>query len=192
MADYYPLIARAVSGLDNKTSDMRHALYARARFALVNQLRSFDPPLNESDIIRELSVLEAAIQKIEAEATQRSRSGAAEKAADRPPQDEPSVAGARNSALEPSAPSKDDEHHAYAPPVRSYDLLIKIVLLLLIVAGLAGAAYLQRNTLASLLASYFTNSGLSILDFGIPVFAYGVIVLVFFYWLFRQGFGFRS
>jgi len=164
----------------------------RARFALVNQLRSFDPPLNESDIARELSVLEEAIQKIEAEATQRSRSGAADEAADRPPQDEPSVAGARNSALEPSAPSKDDEHHAYAPPVRSYDLLIKIVLLLLIVAGLAGAAYLQRNTLASLLASYFTNSGLSIWDFGIPVFAYGAIVLVFFYGLFKQWFGIRS
>jgi hypothetical protein len=192
MADYYPLIARAVSGLDNKTGDMRRALYERAQLALVNQLRSFDPPLNESDIARELSVLEEAIQKIEAEATKRSRSGAAEKAADRPPQDEPSVAAARNSALEPSAPSKDDKHHAYALPVRSYDLLIKIVLLLLIVAGLAGAAYLQRNALASLLASYFTNSGLSILDFVIPVFAYGVIVLVFFYWLFRQWFGFRS
>jgi hypothetical protein len=191
MADYYPLIARAVSGLDNNTGDMRRALYERARLALVNQLRSFDPPLNESDIIRELSVLEAAIQKIEAEATQRSRSGAAEKAADRPPQDEPSVAGARNSALEPSAPSKDDEHHAYAPPVRSYDLLIKIVLLLLIVAGLAGAAYLQRNTLASLLASYFTNSGMNIWDFAIPVFAYGITVLVLFYWLFRQWFGIR-
>jgi hypothetical protein len=119
------------------------------------------------------------------------RSGAAEKAADRPPQDEPSVAAARNSALEPSARSKDDKHHAYALPVRSYDLLIKIVLLLLIVAGLAGAAYLQRNTLASLLASYLTNSGMNIWDLGIPVFAYGVTVLVLFYWLFRKWFGIR-
>jgi len=192
MADYYLLIARAVSGLDNKTGDMRRALYARARFALVNQLRSFDPPLNESDIARELSVLEEAIQKNEMEATQRSRSGAAEKAADRPPHDEPSVPAARNSALEPSAPSKDDEPHAYAPPMRSYDLLIKNVLLLLIVAGLAGAAYLQRNALTSLLASYLTNSRMNIWDFAIPVFAYGVIVLILFYWLLKQWFGFCS
>ena len=186
MTDYYPLIARAVSGLDNNTGDMRRALYERARLALVNQLRSFDPPLNESDIIRELSVLEAAIQKIEAEATQRSRSGAAEKAADRPPQDEPSVAAARNSALEPSAPSKDDKHYAYALPVRSYDLLIKIVLLLLIVAGVAGAAYLQRNALTSLLASYLTNSGMNIWDFAIPIVAYAGVVFMFIYWLFRR------
>jgi hypothetical protein len=189
MADYYPLIARAVSGLDNNTGDMRRALYERARLALVNKLRSFDPPLNESDITRELSVLEQAIQNIEAEATKRSRSGAAEKAVDRPPHDEPSVAGARNSALEPSAPSKDEEHHAYASPMRPYGFLIKIVLLLLIVPGVA---YLQRNTLTSLLASYLTNSGMSLWEFAIPVFAYGVSVLVFFYWLFRQWFKIRS
>jgi hypothetical protein len=32
---------------------------------------------------------------------------------------------------------------------------------------------------------------MNILDFAIPVFAYGITVLVLFYWLFRQWFGIR-
>ena len=39
MADYYPLIARAVAGLDKNTGDARRALYERARAAL----NSYDP-----------------------------------------------------------------------------------------------------------------------------------------------------
>ena len=38
MADYYPLIARAVAGLDKNTGENRRALYERARAALVAQL----------------------------------------------------------------------------------------------------------------------------------------------------------
>src|SRR4029078_11559708 len=53
MADYYPLIARAVSGLDKNTGKNRRALYDRARVALVNQLRGVQPALEESDITRE-------------------------------------------------------------------------------------------------------------------------------------------
>ena len=58
MADYYPLIAKAVSGLDNNTGEIRRVLYDRARTALVGQLRGVDPPLNESDITRERLALE--------------------------------------------------------------------------------------------------------------------------------------
>jgi hypothetical protein len=185
MTDYYPLIARAVSSLDNNTGDMRRVVYERARLALVNQLRSFQPPLSESDITRELAVLEEAIQNIELETTKHSRSGDANETWDRPPHDEPHVANARNSAREPSAPFKNDEHHAFVPPVRSYDLLIKTVSLLLI-SGIAGAAYLQRNALTSLLASYLTNSGMNIGDFAIPIVAYAGVVFMFIYWLFRR------
>jgi hypothetical protein len=73
MADYYPLIARAVAGLDNNTGENRRALYERARTALVNQLRSVDPPIEESDITRERLALEDAIRRLEAEAVKRPR-----------------------------------------------------------------------------------------------------------------------
>ena len=58
MADYYPLIARAVAGLDRSTGEIRRVLYERARAALVNQLRSVEPPLAESDITHERLALE--------------------------------------------------------------------------------------------------------------------------------------
>ena len=73
MADYYPLIARAVAGLDKNTGENRRALYERARTALVNQLRGVDPPLDESDITRERLALEEAIRKLEVEAAKRAR-----------------------------------------------------------------------------------------------------------------------
>ena len=47
MADYYPLIARAIAGLDpNAPGESRRALYERARTALIAQLRSVQPPLS--------------------------------------------------------------------------------------------------------------------------------------------------
>ena len=74
MADYYPLIARAVAGLDKNTGENRRALYERARSALVNQLRGVEPALEESDITRERLALEEAIRKLEVEAAKRARS----------------------------------------------------------------------------------------------------------------------
>src|SRR5215510_14002628 len=67
MADYYPLIARAVAGLERNTGDARRALYERARSALVAQLRGVTPALSESDVTRERLALEEAIRKVEAE-----------------------------------------------------------------------------------------------------------------------------
>lgn len=71
MADYHPLIARAVGGLDHNTGENRRALYERARSALVNQLRGVDPPLDEEEITRERLALEDAIRRIETEAADR-------------------------------------------------------------------------------------------------------------------------
>jgi len=74
MADYYPLIARAVSGLDpGAPGEARRALYERARAALIAQLRSVEPPLTESEITRERLALEEAVRKVESEAAQRAR-----------------------------------------------------------------------------------------------------------------------
>src|SRR5258707_223650 len=74
MADYYPVIAKAVSGLDKSTGEARRALYDRARTALVAQARGVEPALSEPDITRERLALEEAIRKVEAEAARRTRS----------------------------------------------------------------------------------------------------------------------
>ena len=74
MADYYPLIARAIAGLGpSAPGESRRALYERARVALITQLRSMQPPLSESEVTRERLLLEEAVRKVESEAAQRAR-----------------------------------------------------------------------------------------------------------------------
>src|SRR3954469_16496317 len=67
MADYYPLIARAVDGIPEGTPESRRAVYERARTALMQQLRSLDPPLSEEDIERERLSLDEAIGRVESD-----------------------------------------------------------------------------------------------------------------------------
>jgi hypothetical protein len=67
MADYYPLIARAIEGLSDRSPEMRAAVYGRARSALIGQLETLDPPLPPEDIETERVALDAAIARIEAE-----------------------------------------------------------------------------------------------------------------------------
>src|SRR5688572_10706791 len=67
MADYYPLISRALDGLSDKSPDMRRAVYERARSALVAQLQSLTPPLPAAEITRERLALDEAIDRLEAE-----------------------------------------------------------------------------------------------------------------------------
>ena len=64
MADYYPLIAQAVIGLDNGQD--RRRLYERGQNALVTELRAVRPPLSESVIAKERLDLEETIRKVEA------------------------------------------------------------------------------------------------------------------------------
>ncbi len=70
MADYYPLLVRAISSLPQKTGESRRAVYDRARTALMRQLRGVDPPLPEGEITRERMGLEEAIRRVEAEFAQ--------------------------------------------------------------------------------------------------------------------------
>ena len=67
MADFYPILARAVAGLPDTSPAARHAIYERARAALVTQLRSLDPPLGEAEIMRERLSLDEAVARIEAD-----------------------------------------------------------------------------------------------------------------------------
>jgi len=232
MADYSPLIARAVAGLEKNTGENRRALYERARTALVAQLRSVDPPLNESDITRERLALEESIRKIEADAAKRARSDATDNDDGRPslrdhglrdfrdsvaeaqglgdaaaqanrsaratydavpsepppygevdrtaePHFEPSAAEPFEQPPEPpfhdearpgeyaipperdwtppqpgSRFSVDDDEAAYSRrPARSWGRIIRFILLLLVLGGIAGAGYWQRNTIMTTVAN---------------------------------------
>jgi hypothetical protein len=206
MADYYPLISRAVGGLDKNTGENRRALYDRARVALVNQLRGVQPALEESDITRERLALEESIRKVEAEAAKRARAevpepeepslrdrglrdfretvaeaeglGSASAEAKRaahatyeampvePPRIEPHISSEPAPVSEPAladeapptapraASSRYDDDDIYTRPARSYVGLIKVAVLLLVVAGIAGALYWQRHTIGTIVAQF--------------------------------------
>jgi hypothetical protein len=109
MADYYPLLARALDALSDTSPDMRRAVYERARSALMDQLRGLDPPLAESDIARERLSLDEAINRIEAEHARRVGAAGRESAPGRSEafDAEPSFPGA-NRAAEPDRPAPHD------------------------------------------------------------------------------------
>jgi hypothetical protein len=61
MADYYSVIATAVSHLANKTDEARRAIYDRARTALQDALHEYEPALLEN----EQAALDDAIRLLE-------------------------------------------------------------------------------------------------------------------------------
>jgi hypothetical protein len=74
MADYYPLITKAVAGLDpDAPRESRRAIYERARAALLAQLRIINPPFTEAEITHERLALEEAVRIVEGEAAERAR-----------------------------------------------------------------------------------------------------------------------
>src|ERR1700760_2372542 len=115
MADYYPLIARAIAGLDpSAPGQARRPLYERARSALIAQLRSVEPPLSESEIPRERLSLEEAVRKVESEAAQRARD-ASRGSGDRPDRGDRPRAGDSFRATTRPAP-RPAEGPSSAPP----------------------------------------------------------------------------
>src|SRR5271170_2372703 len=112
MADYYPLIAKAVAGLEKSTGEARRSLYDRARSALVAQLRGVTPALVESDITRERLALEEAIRKVETEAARRSRTDPLPRPA------APAPAVRPEAPPQPSPPREDVEMRAAPPQIR--------------------------------------------------------------------------
>ena len=101
MADYYPLLARALDAMPDRSPALRQAVYERARGALIGQLRSLDPPLSEDDIDLERNALEAAILRLE-----RDHGGAA--------------AAAPEPAADPEPPAPEPDPSAATPGQRSH------------------------------------------------------------------------
>jgi hypothetical protein len=63
--DYHSIISRAVSRLPNKTDEARTAIYERARTALQETLRNYDPPLSKTEIANAQTALDTAIGAVE-------------------------------------------------------------------------------------------------------------------------------
>lgn len=118
MADYYPLLSRAVGGLSDSSADARRSIYERARKALVGQLQAIQPPIAEADIARETDALDEAVARIEAEIAGKaaaeaagqsadSKPAAPEKAPEAPPKIEPSQATPPKAPEQGSGPAKE-------------------------------------------------------------------------------------
>ncbi|MFG1427514.1 hypothetical protein [Roseixanthobacter glucoisosaccharinicivorans] len=106
MADYYPLLVRAIAGLPSNTAETRKMMFDRARNTLLKQLRGVEPPLPEGEITRERQSLEEAIRRIEAE--QKARAPVAEPPApvEPPPPEKPAAPPPEPAAIAPPpAPS---------------------------------------------------------------------------------------
>jgi hypothetical protein len=110
MADYYPLIAKAVSGLDKSTVETRRALYDRARNALLGQLRGVEPVPSEPEITRERLALEEAIRKVESEAVRRSRGELLSARAELRPEPTRSDASPESQEDAEAPPGEGDDH----------------------------------------------------------------------------------
>ncbi|MGO4573217.1 histidine kinase [Microvirga sp. 2TAF3] len=172
MADYYPLIARAVEGLSDQTPEMRRAVYDRARTALVAQLRSLDPPLSEADINRESLALDDAIVRVEADFAApkafdfdfdlAAPSAEARSPAARPPASEPppvvplSAPAAFSHDDEPDEPRRPSDDPIPRPRIESRPhpgmqdnkrrrTIILGAVLALVIAGIAVFAYFKRD-----------------------------------------------
>ena len=64
MADYYSVIAWAVSHLPSTADEARHAIYEQARTALHKRLGN-DPEISDTELVNEHHKLEVAIYEVE-------------------------------------------------------------------------------------------------------------------------------
>jgi hypothetical protein len=67
MADYYPVLKRAISSLPAGSGEARRAVYERARSALLRQLNTYDPPLSPAEVTDQRLALEECIRRVESE-----------------------------------------------------------------------------------------------------------------------------
>jgi len=150
MADYYPLISRAVEGLADTSPETRRAVYERARTALVAQLRTLDPPLSDRDIEIERASLDDAIGRVEADfaasipefANLRASAGAA--GAHRADAQTQPAAAAQEADVAARPRVESRPHPGLKTGSRGRSIVLGTVLAL-VIAAIAGLAFLQRD-----------------------------------------------
>ena len=167
MPDYASILRRSISALPDPSSEMREAVYQRARAALARQLTAVDPPLSSREIETQHQELEDAVARLEAEfAPQRAP--------------EPSLEAPRDEFLFAPAPPPSAPRHAPTPSPResaaqaAYDFesdddeededfsdeeedrasripaLIGLLVVVLVVVGIGSYAYSQRDSVFAL------------------------------------------
>jgi hypothetical protein len=65
MADYFPLLSKAVAALEPNTGGARQAVYERARSALLRQFASMSPMVDQAIVDRELKALDDVCRRLE-------------------------------------------------------------------------------------------------------------------------------
>jgi len=171
MPDYASILRRSISALPDPTPEMREAVYQRARAALARQLTAVDPPLSSREIEAQHQELEDAVARLEAEyAPQEPPPRRFEPAADEflfTPAPEPSPAPSPPARVAPPPMRRDIDEEASAEfePDDDEDedfgdeeerasrmpALIGLLVVILIVAGIGGYAYSQRDAVFALL-----------------------------------------
>jgi lipoprotein-anchoring transpeptidase ErfK/SrfK len=73
MADYYPILAKAMGAPEAADPQWRRNIYDRARRMLVRELQARQPPTPRAAIAAEQAALDAAIRRIEAEISRPAR-----------------------------------------------------------------------------------------------------------------------
>ena len=154
MNKFYPPLAQAVIGLDNNTSEARHALYERARAMLHGAFMIPDRPVPEEFIERERQALEQAIRRIESEAIwlQADVAHADANSTERLPDERTSEAGNALPTEQTAAPSAHAENRKVLPVNEAAPLIHAVNSL-----GGAGRSILERAR--SLLLSPFERQG---------------------------------
>jgi hypothetical protein len=71
MADFYTILAQAVSALDPGTANARGQLYDRARSAMTSKLEGATPPFPGADVAAAKIAFESAVARVEADALER-------------------------------------------------------------------------------------------------------------------------
>jgi hypothetical protein len=145
MADYYPLLAKAIERLEPNTAETRQGIYDRARAALTRQLSSLETPVSQSVIDRELAALDAVVKRLEAEQTTARTPSQTPPSA--PVKPDPLTSVLRPEVVTPVSNAVRPQVKIDKAPTTNRRPLIAVAaaLGLVFVAGVGALAYLRRN-----------------------------------------------